>query len=123
MQNPNERFSGVDTWTGVQASYRNIKPKHTLYYNPIFMKNGTLKIDAIINWLTNSSTPANCIFSYFDEPDYTSHNYGSFNNETLGKVKQIDKIVGYLIQKLNQTNLLNKTNLILLSDHGMTDIM
>ena len=122
MQNPKERFSGLDMWPGTDASYRNVTPKYKLKFDKVLVKNWTVKVDTMINWLTDSSAPANCIFGYFDEPDVTSHEYGPFGNETIARVKQADQIVGYLIERLNETNLFNKTNLILLSDHGMVEV-
>lgn len=122
MQNPKERFSGLDMWPGTDASYRNITPKYKLSFDKELVKNWKVKVDTMIKWLTNSSAPANCIFGYFDEPDQTSHEYGPFGDQTIEKVQQTDRIVGYLIERLNQTKLFNKTNLILLSDHGMVEV-
>ena len=34
----------------------------------------------------------------------------------------MDEILGYIFQKFNETDLWNKVNLIVTSDHGMTDI-
>ena len=109
-------------WPGQQATYKNIKPKYKLPYDKELNKNWKLKVDKLISWITDSFHPANCIFAYFDEPDETAHDYGPFGNETLSKVKEDDEIIGYLIKKLNQKYLFNRTNIVIVSDHGMAEV-
>jgi predicted AlkP superfamily pyrophosphatase or phosphodiesterase len=40
-------------------------------------------------------------------------------NLTIKKIKEVDGIIGYLLDSLESNNLLSNMNLVLVSDHGM----
>jgi predicted AlkP superfamily pyrophosphatase or phosphodiesterase len=56
---------------------------------------------------------------YNDEPDGTGHKFGPNSPEYYAKIADIDKEIGYLLDKLGEKNLLDKMNIIIVSDHGM----
>ncbi|CAG2171176.1 unnamed protein product [Oppiella nova] len=114
------RRSGSMQWPSSQVVYMNQTVRYHQSYNPAMPWD--TRVDTIIEWITHKSEPANCIFLYFNEPDTTSHIYGPFSNQTKGQVRRADNIVGYLLQSLDTKNLLKKTNLIILSDHGFAEI-
>ena len=59
---------------------------------------------------------------YFHEPDYTGHKYGPDSEEVLQKVEEMDGVLGYLMEQFDRNNLWNSLNLIVTSDHGMTNV-
>ncbi|CAG2233078.1 ENPP5 [Mytilus edulis] len=78
------------------------------------------RIDTVITWLTDEHI--DLVNLYFHEPDATGHAFGPDSPQIIEKVKAMDKILGYLLDKFDSHNLTNKVNLILTSDHGMTTI-
>lgn len=60
---------------------------------------------------------------YFNEPDHTGHDFGPNSAEYDNKIIEMDQIIGYLINKLEEENLLDNLNIIIVSDHGMAQMV
>ena len=114
--------SGVYYWPGSESEIRGLRPNIWRQYNESVPFKA--RVDTVIEWLTtNSSEDAiDLAMLYFHEPDATGHTYGPNSQEILDKVTEMDGILGYLISKFNESGLWNTVNLIVTSDHGMTDI-
>jgi arylsulfatase A-like enzyme len=63
-----------------------------------------LKPDVVINWLT--------------EPDHLQHAIGAGAPEARAAIRNNDREVGLLLEKLRELGLAEKTNIIVVSDHG-----
>nr|XP_020506950.1 ectonucleotide pyrophosphatase/phosphodiesterase family member 7-like [Labrus bergylta] len=59
---------------------------------------------------------------YFGEPDLVGHKYGPDSPERKEMVKQVDRTVGYIRDKIQQHGLTDKLNIIITADHGMTTV-
>lgn len=59
---------------------------------------------------------------YFEEPDHHAHIYGSDSSIVIDKLREVDNVSKYLYDKLSENNLLDKANVIHLSDHGMITV-
>lgn len=55
--------------------------------------------------------------------DYTGHRHGPDSIAMAEKLTQVDGYLGYVIEQLTKFNLIDKLNLIVLSDHGMAPIV
>lgn len=115
-----QRFSGSMMYPGSSTPYFNTLPTHLHDYQP--KANWTENIETVISWLTDSKKAANFVSIYFDEPDTIAHWHGPWAKETLDAVRQVDQAAGYLIKRLNEVNLADKTNIIFVSDHGMAEM-
>jgi ectonucleotide pyrophosphatase/phosphodiesterase family member 5 len=62
------------------------------------------------------------IMLYFDATDTSGHNYGPNSKEVNQSIAQEDSLIGKLFVGLKKLNLLDSTNIIILSDHGMTEL-
>jgi len=81
------------------------------------------RIDTVIKWLQlPEKKRPHLITLYFDEPDHTGHDFGPLSPENKKMVIKMDSIMGELSSKLNQLAIGKQINLIIVSDHGMTDI-
>lgn len=56
---------------------------------------------------------------YFPEPDETGHQFGPYSTQLAQMLIKCDQLVGYLIEKLSEYDLLDQVNIIVTSDHGM----
>jgi predicted AlkP superfamily pyrophosphatase or phosphodiesterase len=63
-----------------------------------------LKPDVVVDWLT--------------EPDHLQHAIGAGSPQARGAIRNDDREVGLLLQRLRELGLADKTNLIVVSDHG-----
>jgi len=59
---------------------------------------------------------------YFDATDTSGHNYGPNSKEVNQSIAMEDSLIGKLFVGLKKLNLLDSTNIIILSDHGMTEL-
>ena len=127
LYEPNIRFSGTVQWPGSIASYsdgHNASQRYRVHYLKDYDKlmNWLSRIDLALEWLTSSHQPANLVMVYIPEPDVTAHEYGPFSKEVKEQVISLDQAVGYFRKRLTEHNLSHLTNVIFLSDHGMSEI-
>lgn len=122
MSSGADRYSGSVYWAGSHVHYRNRMVRHFLRYEPRNLMDFDSRFDKAIEWLTAEDQRANCVFVYFEEPDQTAHNLGPFSEPTLNKVRALDRAVGHLMKRLEETGLANDSNIIFVSDHGMAEI-
>lgn len=62
------------------------------------------------------------IMAYFEEPDHNGHIYGPRSEETGQVVARLDSLMGNLQQRIQALPIGDKVNLIVTSDHGMTEV-
>ena len=81
------------------------------------------RINGVLKWL---QLPYNdrprFINVYFDATDTSGHNYGPNSNEVNQSIMKEDSLIGELFEGLRKLDLLDSTNVIVLSDHGMTEL-
>lgn len=108
-------------WVGSEAPIQGMQPD---YWKPFDdeVSFGD-RIDTVLKWM---SLPPNrrphLITLYFEEPDAVSHSYGPVSVETGAVVRSLDSLVGVLRTGLAQLPHARNINLIVLSDHGMTEV-
>lgn len=79
------------------------------------------RIDQVVQWLT-SEDPPQFVAVYFEEPDIKGHKFGVYSQEYLNEIERIDEeIVGYLLDRLSHSNLLDEVNLMFVTDHGISN--
>lgn len=79
------------------------------------------RMDEVVKWMTLNQEPANFVLLYIYEPDSTAHQTGPFSPQVRSMLGELDNAVQHLVTRLNETDLLEETNLIILSDHGMSE--
>ena len=80
------------------------------------------RIDTVVGWL-KSNKPPKFVALYIDEPDWKGHEFGPDSTEYLQAVKMVDRdVVGYLVQSLKSAELLDKVNLMFVSDHSFSTV-
>ena len=79
-------------------------------------------MDQILSWLlhTGNARPS-FLASYFSVVDSKGHSYGPDGDETIEAIRVVDKAIGHLIDGLEAQNILNEVNIMIVSDHGMTE--
>ena len=108
-------------WPGseVTLSYRH----PTYFYKYEHKKPYRERVDGVINWLKLPyAERPHFITSYFDATDTYGHEYGPDAPETNFAISQLDSILGYYFEKLKEISLFDSTDIIVVSDHGMTNV-
>lgn len=128
----NGSHSGVMMWPGGEFPYGNttdgsgILPNKTIL--PTFHEKWNMsvpwktRVDNIITWITHPITPTNLVMLYFEEPDYMGHAYGPDSENVKNKLKELDDILNYLCDSIDEKKLSDFVNVILVSDHGMQTV-
>lgn len=110
--------TGIYFWPSSELPIQNIRPNYYFKYNikTPFEK----RIETAINWLANDQVELALI--YFNQPDNIGHKTGAMSEEVRKTVESLDKLVGFLLEKLLEKFLLDRVNLIITSDHGMANV-
>ena len=108
-------------WVGTEAPIKGISPSIFKYYNgDIPFKT---RIDSVISWFSlKKNKRPQLILLYFSEPDQTGHEYGVQREKIIESVSKMDNLLGYLHDRLKTLNIYSQLNIIITSDHGMTDV-
>lgn len=108
-------------WPGSEIRDENRRPNyyHKYEHNRPYDK----RVDGILEWLKlPTNERPHFITLYFDAADTYGHRYGTNSPELNSSIKNLDTLIGKLNKGLNDLNLLDSTNIIIVADHGMTDI-
>ena len=110
-------------WVGSDIA---IKKSHPTYYRPWNAKpflTFEQRIDTVLTWLQKPEPERpRLIMLYFEEPDGSGHHNGPCSLPTGAVVQHMDSLVGVLRKKIEALPFGGDINLIITSDHGMTDI-
>ena len=79
------------------------------------------RVDKVLDWLTSDSPPQ-FVALYSNEPDKAGHNHGASSTQYREAMKDMDSnMVAYLMKELRRADLLDKVNVLFVSDHGLAD--
>ncbi|NXP93946.1 ENPP7 phosphodiesterase, partial [Passerina amoena] len=121
--------SGLKTgsihFPGTKAKYQNQEVYKKLVEPALFNysneTNWRQSIDTVMEWFTVDNL--DFITLYFGEPDSSGHKYGPESTQRKNMIKQVDRTVGYLRQRIRESGLESNLNLIITSDHGMETVL
>jgi predicted AlkP superfamily pyrophosphatase or phosphodiesterase len=106
-------------WPGSETVNHGTRPS---FHQPF---NGKLssedRVDGLLAWLDQpeAQRPRFCTL-YFDVVDHAGHSYGPESPETAASVGRVDAAVARLLAGLAARGLRDRTDLVLVSDHGMS---
>ncbi|CAH8592856.1 ectonucleotide pyrophosphatase/phosphodiesterase family member 5 [Schistosoma bovis] len=112
--------SGVTFWIGSEAKIKGQRPTHYLApYNENITFNQ--RIDILMGWFEHENI--NLGLMYYHQPDRAGHIYGAASDEVFKAIEEINHGLDYLLTSIeNRPSLSCCLNLILSSDHGMTNV-
>uniref|UniRef100_A0A8D0L6I9 Autotaxin n=1 Tax=Sphenodon punctatus TaxID=8508 RepID=A0A8D0L6I9_SPHPU len=80
------------------------------------------RILTILQWLTLPDNERPYVYAFYSEqPDAAGHRFGPFGSDMIVSLRDIDRIVGQLMDGLKQLRLHRCVNVIFVGDHGMED--
>ncbi len=108
-------------WVGSEAPVQGVQPTYWKRYDGRISYSD--RIDTVIDWLQLPlEERPRLITFYFNEPDSKGHYVGPDSPEIDELVMELDSLLGLFINDLKQLPHYNKINLIVTSDHGMTEV-
>ncbi|XP_065321830.1 ectonucleotide pyrophosphatase/phosphodiesterase family member 7-like isoform X3 [Gordionus sp. m RMFG-2023] len=112
--------SKIVMWPGSEVKIKGIYPTlYTKYSDKMMLKQ---KINMIISSFASNKDKINLGLIYHYQPDLVGHIYGPESREVFNMLKSIDSDIGYLFNELEAKKLLDHIDIIITSDHGMTNI-
>jgi len=107
-------------WVGSEAPIKGIQPSYWKVYDTGHPFGS--RIDTVAHWLQLPlEERPQLITFYFHEPDSQGHRTGPESPEVDEVVMEMDSLVGVLLQRIRELPIAAKINLIVTSDHGMTE--
>lgn len=108
-------------WPGSDVVINNRTATHFFPYNP----NVTFqqRLGNVTDWILGDRKGDGVKFAalYWEEPDRSGHLFGPDNTTAMSKaLQEVDDNIGLLISELKQTELWGHINILITSDHGMT---
>ncbi|XP_072007373.1 autotaxin isoform X8 [Engystomops pustulosus] len=80
------------------------------------------RVTTVLQWLHLPDSERPYVYAiYLEQPDQAGHRYGPFSSELINQLKDIDGVVGMLMDGLKQMKLHRCVNIIFVGDHGMEE--
>ena len=108
-------------WPGSETKIKGVQPTYWQAYDGSISNADRVK--QVLHWfdLPADKRPA-FMTLYFSTIDDLGHKYGPEAKELVAGIAKIDSTVGLLLDGLKRKHLLSKTNILVVSDHGMAAI-
>ena len=108
-------------WVGTEAAIAGVHPSIWKRYDQKVPFDD--RIDSVMTWFSlQISQRPRLVMLYFHEPDWTGHQYGPNSKETVKQIQRMDGIIGTIMEKAGKLSIADKLNVLVVSDHGMTDV-
>jgi len=106
-------------WPGTQATIRGVRPTYWQLFEPSVPPDA--RVDQVLAWLDLPVEQRPTFVSlYFEHADVAGHSYGPDSLQVDEALVTIDAALGRLVAGLRARNQYDTTNLVILSDHGMS---
>uniref|UniRef100_A0A673LIS5 glycerophosphocholine cholinephosphodiesterase n=1 Tax=Sinocyclocheilus rhinocerous TaxID=307959 RepID=A0A673LIS5_9TELE len=108
-------------WPGCEVTILGVRPTfcEEYVYNPS-EKNLTDSMESALNVL--KSNKADMAGIYYEKIDVEGHHFGPRSPEIQRAIRSLDQAFQILNQKIKEKNMRDDINVVLFSDHGMTDL-
>ncbi|XP_051715938.1 glycerophosphocholine cholinephosphodiesterase ENPP6 [Ctenopharyngodon idella] len=108
-------------WPGCEVTIHGVRPTfcEEYVYNPS-EKNLTDAMESALNML--KSNKADMAGIYYEKIDVEGHHFGPHSPEIQRAIRSLDQAFQILNQKIKEKNMRDDINVVLFSDHGMTEL-
>lgn len=107
-------------WPGSDAEIAGYRPDEYFAFNGAVSNRA--RVQQVMDWLNAGSQRPHFISLYFELVDQKGHIFGPHSAEVSKAVAEIDLLLLELWNEINTQSLQHKVNIILVSDHGMTEV-
>lgn len=113
--------AGTMFWIGSETPIQDMRPTYWKPYDQGMPDSA--RIDTVIKWLSfGNERQVDFATLYFSFVDGIGHRFGPDSPEVVEAIERADNLVGYLIEKMEAAGLDKNTNILMVSDHGMSSV-
>ena len=106
-------------WPGSEAAHRGVRPSRWLPFNDKITS--AERVEGLLRWLAGPAADRPRLATlYFSAVDHAGHKHGPDAPELQASISEVDAALASLLAGLQQLGLREETNLIVVSDHGMS---
>lgn len=107
-------------WPGDDVEIRGQRPSVWFPYDDDFPNDG--RVDRVLEWLARPAADRpRLAMIYFSLVDVASHDFGPHAPETHAAVRDVDRLLGRLVDGVAARGLAPSTNVVVVSDHGLAE--
>ncbi len=119
------KFEGIKSasyfWPGSGVNDKLRQPDYVYHY--IADDPPINKVNAAIKWLELPyAIRPHLLTLYFSQTDHSGHNFGPDSEGNNLVIASLDSSIGFLLSELETISMRDSVNIILVSDHGMTNV-
>jgi predicted AlkP superfamily pyrophosphatase or phosphodiesterase len=108
-------------WPGSRAQIAGQRPRYSRAFDKTLTADA--RVDQLLAWLDLPVTQRPQLLTlYFDQYDVAAHSSGTRSEPALATLREIDASLARLRRGLHERGLAERTDLLLVSDHGMADV-
>ena len=105
-------------WPGSEAAVGGMQPRYWREFDAAVP--AAARVDQVLEWLDKPTAERPSLVTlYLDEVDLMGHWYGPDSTQVREAIVHTDAQLGRLVEALRARGLLDRTNLVVVSDHGM----
>jgi predicted AlkP superfamily pyrophosphatase or phosphodiesterase len=114
--------TAIWAWPGSAAQIDGVRPTRWKPYDESVP--AAQRADEVARWLEESAaTRPGFVALYLEMVDGAGHDYGPDAPQTRKAVREVDAAVGRLIEALQRKGMLERVNVVVVSDHGMAAVL
>ena len=108
-------------WPGSEAAIGGVRPTQ---WRPFDKEvDSDARVDQVLAWLdAPHGTRPDLVTLYFDIVDSAAHGYGPESPQAHAALAEVDAAIGHLRDGLATRGLLDRVNMVIVSDHGMATV-
>ncbi len=113
------RHAATMFWPGSDVAIEGVRPSLWMHFD------GTLtpdqRVDQLLRWTDLGGAARPSFFTlYLEQVDHAGHDDGPDSPEVNAAMREVDTALARLVDGLKQRGLFARTNIVIVSDHGMT---
>jgi len=113
------RHAATMFWPGSDVAIDGVRPSHWQAFDGKLAPDA--RVDQLLRWsdLAAADKPV-FLTLYFEQVDHEGHDNGPDSPEVDAAMREIDHALAHLVDGLKQRGVFDRTNIVIVSDHGMT---
>ncbi|MCC8626953.1 ectonucleotide pyrophosphatase/phosphodiesterase [Xanthomonas vesicatoria] len=109
------------SWPGSEAAIQGVRPTQWRHYEEGVGIDA--RVDEVLGWLARSGAQRNRLVTlYFEHVDEAGHDHGPESRDYADSVRAVDTAIGRLLAGMQRDGTRVRTNIIVVSDHGMAEV-
>lgn len=106
-------------WPGSDVAIDGVRPSHWRRFDGKLPADR--RVDQLLRWSDLRGRQRPVFYTlYFDQVDHAGHDHGPDSAEVDAALRDVDAAVARLVEGLKQRGTFERTNIVIVSDHGMT---